>query len=158
MRFFFISLQTINIYKLNKVYQTRVSKDNGNCAQAVIASLFNLNLNDVPDFVENHHIKPMAAEIVKFHKERGFKAGYIYKNTNPNIITKTLLDITKNDEGINGYFYAVVKSKTFDNGLHAVVVDKNLNIIHDPNPNGKCLKLKPKDVVQVLITNIYLNR
>jgi len=50
---------------MKKVFQTRVSKENGNCAQAVIASLFELRLEEVPDFVSNHHIKPMAAEIVK---------------------------------------------------------------------------------------------
>jgi len=32
-----------------------------------------------------------------------------------------------------------IKSKTFEESLHAVVVDKELNIIHDPNPNDICL-------------------
>ena len=136
---------------MKKVFQTRVSKDNGNCAQAVIASLFNLVLEDVPDFVSNHHIKPMAAEIVRFLNKRGFKAGYAYSGSK---IGKTLLEMTSTDSGVGGYFYAVVKSKTFDNGLHAVLVDKKLNIVHDPNPNGRCLELGPKDVVQVLMTNI----
>jgi hypothetical protein len=49
-----------------KVYQTKVSESNGNCAQAVIASLLEINLNDVPNFAENHHIKPMNPEIIKF--------------------------------------------------------------------------------------------
>jgi hypothetical protein len=137
---------------MKKVFQTRVSKEDGNCAQAVIASLFNLGLEDVPDFVSNHHIKPMAVEIVKFLNKRGFKAGYMYRDSK---YGKTLLDLTSVDNGVDGYFYAVVKSKTFDNGLHAVVVDKNLNIVHDPNPNGRCLYLGPKDVVQVLMTNIF---
>jgi hypothetical protein len=137
---------------MKKVFQTRVSKEDGNCAQAVIASLFNLGLEDVPDFVSNHHIKPMAVEIVKFLNKRGFKAGYMYRDSK---YGKTLLDLTSVDNGVDGYFYAVVKSKTFDNGLHAVVVDKNLNIVHDPNPNGRCLDLGPKDVVQILMTNIF---
>ena len=137
---------------MKKVFQTRVSKEDGNCAQAVIASLFNLGLEDVPDFVSNHHIKPMAVEIVKFLNKRGFKAGYMYRDSK---YGKTLLDLTSVDNGVDGYFYAVVKSKTFDNGLHAVVVDKKLNIVHDPNPNGRCLDLEPKDVVQILITNIF---
>jgi hypothetical protein len=137
---------------MKKVFQTRVSKEDGNCAQAVIASLFNLGLEDVPDFVSNHHIKPMAVEIVKFLNNRGFKAGYVYSDSK---YGKTILDVTSVDDGVDGYFYAVVKSKTFDNGLHAVVVDKNLNIVHDPNPNGRCLDLEPKDVVQILMTNIF---
>jgi hypothetical protein len=137
---------------MKKVFQTRVSKDNGNCAQAVIASLFELGLEEVPDFVSNHHNKPMATEIVKFLNSRGFKAGYVYSDSK---YGKTILDVTSTDDGIDGYFYAVVKSKTFDNGLHAVVVDKNLNIVHDPNPNGECLGLEPKDVIQLLTTNIF---
>ena len=137
---------------MKKVFQTRTSKDNGNCAQAVIATLFDLEIEDVPDFVGSHHIKPMAAEIVKFYRDKGFKAGYIYKTDHK--MGKSLLDIAKNDEGVNGFFYAVVKSKTFEESLHAVVVDKELNIIHDPNPNGKCLGLQPDDVIQLLITNI----
>jgi hypothetical protein len=94
----------------------------------------------------------MAAEVVRFLNKRGFKAGYAYSNSK---IGKTLLEMTNTDDGVDGYFYAVVKSKTFDNGLHAVVVDKNLNIVHDPNPNGRCLCLEPKDVAQVLMTNIF---
>jgi hypothetical protein len=137
---------------MKKVFQTRTSKDNGNCAQAVIATLFGMEIEDVPDFVSNHHIKPMAAEIVKFHRNKGFKAGYIYKNDHK--MGKSLLDIANNDDGVNGFFYAVVKSKTFEGSLHAVVVDKELNIIHDPNPNGRCLELHPDDVIQLLITNI----
>jgi len=140
---------------MKKVFQTRVSKEDGNCAQAVIASLFNLGLEDVPDFVSNHHIKPMAAEVVRFLNQRGFKAGYIHRDSKSHTVKKTLLEMTNADDGVDGYFYAVVGSKTFDNGLHAVVVDKNLNIVHDPNPNGKCLCLEPKDVVQVLMTNIF---
>lgn len=137
---------------MKKVFQTRTSKENGNCAQAVIATLFGMELEEVPDFVGSHHIKPMAPEIVKFHRNKGFKAGYIYKSDHK--MGKSLLDIANNDDGVNGFFYAVVKSKTFEESLHAVVVDKQLNIIHDPNPNGRCLELGPDDVIQLLITNI----
>ena len=122
-----------------KVYQTRISNTDGNCAQATIASLLNLKLKDVPDFVRNHHIKPMNTEIIKFLKSKGFNTQY---SKPPKVIR---------DKGINGYFYAIVRSQTFNNTQHAVVIDKNLNIVHDPNPNGKCLKLKPTDIVQILI-------
>ena len=123
-----------------KVYQTRISNTDGNCAQATIASLLNLKLKDVPDFAQNHHIKPMNSEIIKFLRSKGF-------NTQYSIPPKKLI----NNKGINGYFYAIVKSQTFNNTQHAVVIDKHLNIIHDPNPNGKCLKLNHNDIVQILI-------
>ena len=142
---------------MKKVFQTRISKNNGNCAQAVVASLFDLELDDVPDFVSKHSIRPMNVEIVKFHNERGFKAGYINKHNNLGIRNKSLLEIAKSDGGVNGYFYAIVKSKTFEDTLHAVVVDTELNIVHDPNPNGNCLNLKPDDIIKILTTSINLN-
>ena len=123
-----------------KVYQTRISNTDGNCAQATIASLLNLNLIDVPDFVRNHHIKPMNTEIIKFLRSKGF-------NTQYSIPPKKII----RNRGINGYFYAIVRSQTFNNTQHAVVIDKNLNIVHDPNPNGKCLKLNHNEIVQILI-------
>ena len=82
---------------MKKVFQTRISKNNGNCAQAVVASLFDLELDDVPDFVSKHSIRPMNVEIVKFHNERGFKAGYINKHNNLGIRNKSLLEIAKSD-------------------------------------------------------------
>ena len=124
-----------------KVYQTKVSETNGNCAQAVIASLLEINLNDVPNFAENHHIKPMNPEIIKFLKSKGFNTQY---SIPPKVIR---------DKGIKGYFYAIVRSQTFNNTQHAVVIDKNLNIVHDPNPNGKCLNLKPTDIIKVLLNS-----
>jgi len=123
-----------------KVYQTRISHTDGNCAQATIASLLNLKLKDVPDFVRNHHTKPMNTEIIKFLRSKGF-------NTQYSIPPQKLI----RNRGINGYFYAIVRSQTFNNTQHAVVIDKNLNIVHDPNPNGKCLKLNHNDIVQILI-------
>lgn len=140
---------------MKKIFQTRTSKDDGNCAQAVIATLFGLELDDVPDFVRSHHIKPMAAEIARFHRDRGFQAIYAYKNTNAYLRQKTLLETAKSYDGVNGLFYAVVRSKTFDGSLHAVVVDRGLNIVHDPNPNGRCLELGAEDVIQLLATRYY---
>lgn len=37
---------------MKKVFQTIVDKDHGNCMQAVVASLFELELDDVPNFIE----------------------------------------------------------------------------------------------------------
>ena len=122
-----------------KVYQTRISNTDGNCAQATIASLLNLKLKDVPDFVRNHHIKPMNPEIIKFLQSKGFNTQY----------AKPPKKLIRN-KGKNGYFYAIVHSQTFNNTQHAVVIDKHLNIIHDPNPNGKCLKLNHNDTKQSL--------
>lgn len=37
---------------VKKVFQTIVDRGNGNCMQAAVASLLNLELSDVPHFIE----------------------------------------------------------------------------------------------------------
>ena len=52
------------------------------------------------------------------------------------------------EEGVNGYFFATVLSPnyfTLTNYLaaHAVVIDRDYNIVHDPNPSYKNIKGYP---------------
>lgn len=75
---------------------------------------------------------------------------YLYKN---NFVTENLIKyIAEHDSGFNGYFIGIVKSQTYDKSTHAVIVDKNLNIIHDPNPNQLALKLTPADVIGIYVS------
>jgi hypothetical protein len=48
-------------------------------------------------------------------------------------------------EGVNGFFYASVHSpKYYKEGIfHAVVCNKNLEIVHDPNPENKGIDFYP---------------
>lgn len=134
-----------------KVFQTIVDKDRGNCMQAVIASIFELPLSDVPNFIElDDWIRPYK----KFFKDRGYDYGII-SNMPKDHIKKAL----KYDGGVNGYFYASVSSKTFDGVSHAVVIDSNLTVVHDPNPNGLWLGCVDTDIESVTITkNFYIER
>ncbi len=136
---------------MKKVYQSNVSSDCGDCARAAIASLFDMELLDVPDFLGNHDTIPMGLAIMNFHNDRGYKSGYMNRSEKP-----TLQEIAKYDGGVNGYFYAAVDSRTFEGGSHAVIVDVNLNVVHDPNPNGRCLELNPEDIVQILTTKGFI--
>lgn len=134
---------------MKKVYQTIVDKDHGNCMQAVIASLFELELEEVPNFIELGD--EWFSEMMSFYKERGYDLCYIHRNKNHDT-TESLINIAKFDGGINGYFDASVKSQTFEGGTHAVVIDTNLNIVHDPNSNQAALKLSPDDIEGFYIT------
>ena len=121
--------------------------------RATIASLLNLNINDLPNYIElgNDWFNQMLADLKKY----GYKYDGMYHNKNytrllhptdncfksgkwhrPSIITPKCL---YKEKGIDGYFYAGVLSPKFFNwqslNSHAVVIDKNFNIIHDPNPN-----------------------
>lgn len=131
--------------------------------RAVIASLFELPLCRVPHFLRNAKKKKggnanflMWMWLKKHGYDYGvinpcrFKGGKQYKLTK--LEMANVIKCLKYDNGINGYFYASVPSQTFDNGTHAVVVDSDLNIVHDPNPNQLCLKLTKHDIIDV-VTN-----
>jgi hypothetical protein len=128
---------------MKKVYQTIVDKDHGNCMQAVVASLFNLNLEDVPNFIE---YDDWWSGTVEFFNDRGYDWNTIWINHHsedelePIMPIELVKECLKADGGVNGYWYAFLPSATFPYpGTHAVIVDAECNVIHDPNPNEKCL-------------------
>jgi hypothetical protein len=129
-----------------KVYQTIVDKGRGNCMQAVVASLLELPLDDVPHFLIKKNLGSYG--MYKFFREWGFDPCYINKEKYD---TEFMCKIAKFDGGVDGYFYGVVKSQTFEGISHAVIVDENLNIIHDPNPNQSAMKLSPDDVKGIYV-------
>lgn len=130
---------------MKKIFQTIVDKGHGNCMQAAIASLFDLELEDVPNFIE---LKEGNGSVLNFMFEKGFDACSI--NRNRHDTTEFLQKVAKFDGGLNGYLYATVPSQTFENIGHAVIVDLDLNIVHDPNPNQLAMKLTPDDVTDFI--------
>ena len=145
---------------MKRVYQTITDRDNGNCMQAVIASLFDKELPEVPNFIEHESWFP---PLRTFIEERGYEycgvkhnkthsrllapTGGCFKGVkwhNPSIITKKCL---YEHEGIGGYFDASVLSPHFfdwkDHKRHAVIIDKDFNIVHDPNPEYNDIKQYP---------------
>lgn len=123
---------------MKKVYQTVVDKEHGNCMQASVASSLDLDLEEVPNFIE---LGDKWYEVFDdFIRKYGYEPNYISGNVHE------LYNVAKFDNGVNGYFYGVVDSQTFKGGTHAVIVDRFMNIIHDPNPNGKALTLTIYDV------------
>jgi len=135
---------------MKPVFQTIVDKGNGNCMQAVIASLFNLELYMVPNFIEFRN--DTFTKLNDFLDDIGFK--FYYMRTEEYDVD-LIKEVTYFDRGINGYFFGVIKSRTYQDATHAVVIDKDLNIIHDPNPNQKALKLHPKDVIGLYLTDSH---
>jgi hypothetical protein len=147
-----------------KVYQTHMDKINGNCMQAVIASLLELPLDDVPNFAiaENNS---WYSSLINFCVEQGCEHIKELYNLEESRLRGQYFESYKehydkmnagycefdleHSEGINGYFYATVFSPKYVNledkspGLHAVVCDKDFNIVYDPNPNYKDLKEYP---------------
>ncbi len=134
------------------VYQKVIDKDNGDCMRAVMASLFELKLEDVPNFIEAEN---WFLSMFNFLNHNGCSVnGYLYGG---NLVSSEfhLHNISKYD-GINGYFYASVYSPKYNpynsiSGVtHAVVVDKNLNVVHDPNPENKDHKNYTIDHIMII--------
>ncbi|HBG71410.1 MAG: hypothetical protein A2W93_14255 [Bacteroidetes bacterium GWF2_43_63] len=129
--------------------------------QAAVASLFELPLEDVPNFIEfennekypdtNHFI-----EMHKFYRGKGYEDGITYINRKKDDSLELMIKIAKFDGGINGYLDATVKSQTFEDVYHSVVIDTDLNIVHDPNPNQLALKLTPDDVVGFVVKSDFI--
>lgn len=138
---------------MKKVYQTIVDKYKGNCMQAAVASLMDLDLDRVPDFLSFGEDWNKVWD--DFWKGMGYTDHLttIHKEGHD---TELLKRVAKFDRGVDGYFYAVVPSQTYEDVQHAVVVDSDLNIVHDPNPNGKALLLKPEDVISILTMTEFI--
>lgn len=146
---------------MTKIYQKVVDKIRGDCMQAVIASLFDLPLEEVPAFIEYKEcwFSMMYNFVKNYNAEyQGMKMNKKYttlwhptdqcfnveKWHRRSVITKKCLH---REKGINGFFYASVLSPkyfNFYNGqttTHAVIIDRDFNVVHDPNPeNEKILK------------------
>jgi hypothetical protein len=136
---------------MHKVYQTIVDKGYGNCMQAAIASLLELSLKEVPNFIEykNDWFSPLWELLKKYGYEYN---GCLYNINRYRIINKrkglqtvhlkTNFNKIKQMEGVKGYFFASVYSPKFYNPnedpatTHAVIIDKKFNIVHDVNPEN----------------------
>jgi len=140
------------------VYQKIVETGKGDCMRAVICSLIGEpDIETVPNFIE---FNSWYEEMHRFLKDRGFKlhggglinkyytmltnpSGSCFKEIKwhkPSLLNRTNI---KKLEGIDGFLWGSVLSPKFitaKNGYfntHAVVIDKELNIVHDPNPEYK---------------------
>ena len=119
---------------MNPVDQTIVSKEDGDCTRACVASILDLTIEQVPHFLRfkatwfNH--------ISGFFWTMGYKfegTAYLYKDGK----SKKHCHSLWKTPSIKGYFIATVPSKTFDNIGHSVIINKKGIVVHDPNPNKK---------------------
>lgn len=133
-----------------KVFQQLVHKEKGDCMQCVVASLLDLPYDDVPRFIEhpNGWFEPFYALITKL----GYKyKGMLHNAQGDNVYEDSHVKMLHKYNGVNGFFYAAVYSpKYFDpaipekqNTTHAVIIDKDYNIVHDPNPGNADVKKYP---------------
>jgi hypothetical protein len=121
------------------VFQQHIHQGEGDCIAACVASLFEIPLSDVPNFLKEAKAKHSWGLYLlkKWLNDKGY-----------GLIHLTLRDEYSIHE-INwilapGIFaIASVSSQQFEGGTHAVVVEfkgadnlYELEIVHDPNPNN----------------------
>lgn len=132
---------------MKKVFQRNVNAGDGDCMKCTIATLLGLEYEEVPHFLkfENPNV-----EMINFMITKGFEFECCLYNY-PGSEYSTIADL-KNHNGINGLFYASVYSPKYfkeENGIdgyqitHAVLVNKNFEIVFDPNPNYQQLEKYP---------------
>ena len=122
-----------------KVMQTKIDPHVGDCLRACVASIFELPIDAVPNFMELSH-----RNIINW-----FQAYYYYiRWLGYELHIEADLSKIEKYGGIDGLFVATVKSNIFDNTYHSVIIDKSLNVVHDPNPNcsGKDYEICSFDV------------
>lgn len=106
------------------VDQTISDGDIGDCMRAVVASLLDMQIEAVPHFL--------------LHGDNWFgvfwrfldAVGWVFEGSGrPK--SRVLLE----EDSIGGYFLGIVPSKNFEGKTHAVVLDCEGNVAHDPSPN-----------------------
>ena len=112
---------------MKPVYQTRYGAKTGNCFQACIASLFELNLQDVPDFCNRYDDGSYHKEFVKWLNKKGYSAISVKANSLYSHCLKNCLVLTagKNKDGI----------------MHQAIYKNGKPVF---NPNKKCSGITPE--------------
>jgi hypothetical protein len=125
---------------MKPVFQTIVDKDKGNCFAACLASVLEIPLEIVPNFLELYGMTNMRKEADKWLNERYGLTLLAVETTDHRSHFRPIIP--------NTICLASGKSKTFEGGYHVVVgkIDKhglNFMMTHDPNPNQKGIDGKP---------------
>ena len=125
-----------------KIYQRITDKGKGDCVRAVIASMFELDIEQVPHFLLFDYEHPLRYETNSFHVMYHFILGLGYKSIDyhniKNRSERTRIYPTRKNL-VNRCIYAQVPSMTYERVSHAVLINSKGRVIHDPNPNKKWL-------------------
>ena len=117
-----------------RVGQTVTDKNNGTCMQAVLASLFEKPLSEtinIMEYPENEWYLPFLEWVDN-------NTNYQYEGViNAHDDKSQTLKALNSMYAIDGFYYGVVPSKNFDGVTHAVIIDRNGIVQHDPNPDEK---------------------
>lgn len=115
---------------MTPIDQIEINSKTGDCMRASIASILDLELQAVPHFTRMPDDLWFKVLYYFFYANNYVYSG-VRKYTNQKLPLKKY--------SINNHYLASVKSRSYGEVGHMVVVDKNLKVVHDPNPNKKWL-------------------
>ena len=103
---------------MKKVYQTKFGYPDGNCLAACLASIFELDIDDIPDF--------------------GVRSDWYKKFTQWCIEKLDLwpIDIDANNCAFEPKGFYIINGESKNGDFWHSVVGKNGEIMHDPHPDG----------------------
>ncbi len=117
---------------MKPVNQRTVHAGRGDCMRAAIASLLEMELEQVPNLVL-WKSGDWFQTLYYFFFANGWQ--YVDHNPRPKRLFKKY--------SINGYYDASVPSLTLPGRSHSVIVNLNGRVVHDPNPNKRWLNKNP---------------
>ena len=115
---------------MKPVDQTIVSEKDGDCVRASLASILELEIDAVPNFIRfgPFWYKVFSSFLYSLdYKDYG--TGWVKSEDRPHG------HILSESPNIDGFVIASVPSKTFPNIGHSVVMNLKGVVVHDPNPN-----------------------
>ena len=148
---------------MKKIYQRIIDPKRGDCYKCAIASILDLEYDEVPHFIEFG--EDWLVEAQKFFHEHGYEYTgrelynprvafledpqfNLYEDTGP--VDECTFNALKPEYAINGLFLAGVYSPKYTNPnehpiehLHSVLCDKDFNIVFDPQLEYEKVKNYP---------------
>ena len=115
---------------MKKVDQTIVDKGSGNCTTACLASLFEVGIDDLPNFITlGDGWFQVFWDTLKEYSCEYHGTGWL---ESPDRHHGQILVESPN---IDGFVIASVESRTFKDVGHSVIMNLKGLVVHDPNPN-----------------------
>ncbi len=111
-----------------QVDQVVSDRGRGDCRRATVASILELEMEQVPHFRLFSSSQENEVFIAFF-----WALGWDVDGYTPFSPYREKQNISI-EESINGYFLAVVPSRNFEKCLHSVIIDVNGVVVHDPSP------------------------
>lgn len=108
----------------------------GDCLRASLATMMQVPPSEITNYSE---VEMWATTLYHEWEERGY---YMYWET---------LDKLSRNESPTGYMIASVPSKMCKGVCHAVVIDSEFNLVHDPNPVHRRDSVDKSEIVCLLV-------